>query len=148
MTRAAGLWRRPLLTGALGALLAACGGAAAAQSAQAVEVCRAKQSEVALRWGAVSQVVGAYSVTAGEVADWQETRHRASGIRRTSHWRSVFSGLPVHVCYYDGDFDGFPGKGQRPPYDRLAVIIGADGAISLDAAGPRSVFPIERPTRK
>ncbi|MGH2796827.1 MAG: hypothetical protein ACRDM0_03920 [Thermoleophilaceae bacterium] len=129
----------------LAVALAGCGSTSEVSSPAALDVCLGKQAEVALAWGRVDRLAGAYAVTAGELADWQETRHRARGIAPTSQWRDAPAGLPVHVCYFDGDFDNFPGKGQRPIYDRLAVIVGNDGALILDSAGPQSALEVERP---
>jgi hypothetical protein len=65
-------------------------------------MCVARQPEVALSWGPVRGVAGAFAVTAGELTDWQETREAARGIYLTSPWRRVGFELPLTVCYYDG----------------------------------------------
>ena len=81
---------------------------------------------------------------AHDVAAWQETRHVSSGIRRESPYRSR-GAEPMLVCFFDGDFDGFPGKGRRLPYDRIVVIFDATGLPTLDSAGPRDYLKVERP---
>jgi len=119
-----------------------------ASSSAATDVCVARQAEVALSWGSVRSVAGGFAVTARELADWQETRDAARGIQLRSKWRAMPIELPVTVCYYDGNFNNFPGRAKRPPYDRIAVIVGADGKLTLDAAGPHDNLKVERPTRK
>jgi hypothetical protein len=49
------------------------------------------------------------------------------------------------VCFFDGDFDGFPGKGNRLLYDRIVVIFDAGGQPTLDSAGPHDYLKVERP---
>jgi len=90
-------------------------------------------------------LAGAYLVIARDVADWQETRDTAFGVVRTSKYRSLAPDLPVVVCFFDGEFDHFPGKGNRPTYDRLVVFVNADDQLVLDSAGPRANLKVERP---
>jgi hypothetical protein len=129
-------------------VIAACGGVAQASSPVALKPCIARQPEVALNWGPVRGVAGAFAVTAKDLAEWQETRDASRGIRPASVWRNVPPDLALNVCYYDGDFNNFPGRDKRPAYDRIAVIIGADGRLTLDSAGPHDNLRVERPKRK
>ena len=133
----------------LTALLAACAQAAASTSG-AIGDCESHRAEVAKRWGPVQSVSGAFAVSALDVVRWQETRDAAQGIRPVSPLRrlNIPDAAPLLVCFYDGDFDHFPGRGTRPPFDRISVIIEATGRYTLDTAGPRRYFKVERPGQR
>ena len=142
MMRLTNTWRAAALT----MLLASCTQAAASPT-DAVTDCASHSGEVAKRWGAVRTVSGAFAVQALDVIAWQETRDAAKGIRPTSPLRRLNLPVttPLLVCYYDGDFDHFPGKGHRPPYDRIVVIIDGEGRYTIDSAGPSQYLHIEKP---
>ena len=112
-------------------------------SAGATSRCLDERASVA-RWGSVQGVAGAYIVPASDVAAWQETRDAGRGARPQSPFRS-YGTEPLLVCFFDGDFDSFPGAAHRPPYDRIVIIFDATGAPILDSAGPRDYLKVERP---
>ena len=116
---------------------------AAAGSADPAAECGRLAPE-AQRWGAVNAVAGGFRVTAETVAKWQENRDASRGIRTPSNFRGRGT-EPLLVCFFDGDFDGFPGRGQRPAYDRLVVIFDATGWPVLDSVGPRDYLKVELP---
>jgi hypothetical protein len=106
--------------------------------------CLGHGSDVAARWGPVQGVAGAFVVPANDLAAWQETRNADRGARPQSEFRSRGAD-PMLVCFFDGNFDSFPGRGNRAPYDRIVVIFDADGTLTLDSVGPRADLKVELP---
>ena len=125
--------------------LGACGGAASAVTpVSASAKCLDQRPAVASRWGTVNAVAGAFVVPAADVAAWQETRDASRGIRPVSELRGR-GAEQMLVCFFDGDFDSFPGRGNRPAYDRIVVIFDPGGRPTLDSAGPHDHLKVERP---
>jgi len=109
-------------------------------SSQAVTACDGQVNTYSglTSTGAQLDLIGAYSSTAGLVTTWDENRPNQIGPN------SVFSGLPseelVSVCYFSGDFTGFPGPPGAPTtYRTIVVVVQPDGSSMLDFAGPATL---------
>lgn len=89
-------------------------------------------------------VVGAFLVTAEEVASWQERKHQMVNPPIRSE---LAPDAPVSVCYVDGAFGSARGPVGHtiPDYDRIVVLIGPDDDPRLYASTHRSSFPVEDP---
>jgi hypothetical protein len=146
-------WVRCVLRGlgiGLAALLVVACGAGSSQ-ALAESICGTALKKVAALYGDISSVSGAFEVTAGELADWQETRHGPDGPHDVSPWRRAAAATPVTVCFYDGSFPYYPAPpppAKPLPYDRMVVIIALDGSTSMYVVGNHTTLGVERPQRK
>lgn len=96
--------------------------------------------------GSGASLRGSFAVSAETVAAWQETRLGPDAPRVTSDFRERSPAQPVTVCFYDGNFVSLP----RPPgedvhYERLVLIVDADGTVIVDTAGPANRIPVRAP---
>lgn len=134
-------------------LLAACGSVQSQVAADSA--CSGVGKNGAQLYGTVTGVSGSFSVTAKDVADWEETRMGPTGPQVVSNWRSRAPAEPVTVCFFDGSFPNFPSPKSAPsdtsaplPYDRLVMVVGADSQPVLFVVGNHSRLLPERPQRK
>lgn len=90
-----------------------------------------------------------YASTIGTVARWQETRHGPKGPQPVSPLRGLPEPELMAVCYYEGVFDSFPRPhvpGQvQAPYERMTILVRADGTATFYAAGRKADLRIEAP---
>ena len=129
---------RRLLVAILAA--AACVPAPAVAPNGSADRCGTVGLEFARGYGPNVHLVAAFVTTVADVASW----HSAIGGPG-----SVPPGRPldrVDVCYYDGAAvaKGPPPPATAHPYDRVRIIVAADGA-RLDAAGSAETLPLASP---
>jgi hypothetical protein len=85
-----------------------------------------------------TQLTGAYSSTAGLVTTWDENRPNQIG--PNSEFSSWPSDEAVSVCYFSGDFTGFPGPPTAPSsYHTIVVVVQPNGSSTLDFAAPANL---------
>lgn len=113
--------------------------------------CQAQIANVQAKVGGrVTAVSGAFAVPAASVANWQERRGPPDGPRVVSLFRQAPATEMLNVCFLDGLFlapHGPIGSDVRPPYDRLVVIVGPNGKLTLDTATWQTVFPVVDPSK-
>jgi hypothetical protein len=122
----------------------------------AQSTCETTGAQAAAAYGASPALIGAFGVTAAQMAAWQERPASGGGptIAR-SPWRTRPAAQVVFVCYFDGAFTGFglwaaPGPGEKavnPNYDRLVIVVEPAGKVWPLIAGYRARLPVEDPAR-
>lgn len=143
-------------------VLVACGATASPMTVadahqMATDRCGASGRELATAYGSGVKLIAAFGATAEQVVRWQEQVVHRDGPRPTSPYRSRAAGEPIVVCYFDGSFTGIAkGAGpagtavtstRAPAYERIIVLVHADGSSALFAAGRMSTLPVTDPTR-
>ena len=144
---------RWLLATSLALVLGACGShvesaGAASGNGSAAPATLADCGQRAQIYGSVTRAAGVYAVSAQELVIWQETRHGPNGPRPVSEFRNLPPAELVGVCFVDGSFPGFPrgpGGASKPPYDRLVLLVKADGSSVVDSVGYQSNIPVVKP---
>ncbi len=135
-------------------VLSACVTAAAA--GRAATECGSQGLQLAQRYGANARPVGAFDLSAAQMAAYQERGPQAAGATPaphvvTSSWRRRPATEHVSMCFYDGTFDKFslragPGSTPPPVPDRIVILVDASGNAGLVQAGPSSGIPVRDPT--
>lgn len=98
-----------------------------------------------------ARLVGAFTSTAGAVADWTENTNYPDAPRATSPWRALPPSAMAYVCYFDGQFaitrpPPPPGSTEPPMADRAVILIDANGAqVPPGKSGPSQSIPLLPP---
>lgn len=114
--------------------------APALTSASAVAVCNGQVGKYSGMSASDTplELTGAYSSTAGLVTTWDE--NRPGQIGPNSDFSGWSSSELVSVCYFSGDFTGFPGPpGSPTAYYTIVVVVQTNGSSTLDFAGPANL---------
>lgn len=141
-------------------LFSACGSLAAGDGSPraAIDLPRASTAcltaglALANQYDPKTQLIASFDSNAGDVAYWQENRSGPDGPRPRSSFATKPATEFVAACYFDGVFPGFPqgppGPTPRPPYDRLLILVGADGSSVLMSAGWGTRLPAVAPMKR
>lgn len=90
-------------------------------------------------WGPEVQVVESVASDGRGVAEWLTTPGRPVSDEQVQSWRESI-GL-VAVCYYDGDFSGFPApQDVARTFDRMLLLVPQDGEPIVQSVGPRDAL--------
>jgi hypothetical protein len=104
---------------------------------QATAVCKA--AGVATGWGTQGALVAAMTVTASDVTTWAVRVGRDDA----GAWQQRPPSESATLCYFDGQFSGFPvPPGAPDTFDRVLILVPAEGDPSLVAAGRKSTLPL------
>lgn len=142
-----------LITGSA-VMLAACGQTAVTatgttgnthDSWSAVNACAGPGRQLALAHGngQAVQILATYSTTAAQLVKWDETRYGVQGGTPPSQFITLAANEPVAICYFGGNFTGFPMEPPTPgatrttlPYRTLVVVVDQKGNATVDSVGP------------
>lgn len=119
--------------GLLVAIVQLLAGRATVGSAESNAACEDARPEAA-DYGAITGIARAETLTASQVADWQEGRHAGEVSGVTSPLRSEDANLGVTVCIYRGEFST-PVPPGLPPHNMLRLLILGSGRTLFDSAG-------------
>lgn len=120
---------------------------ARAARTMALELCEGPGRRIAEESATISELESALASSAGNVAEWQETRYaEIANARSESRWRDTPPDLFTAVCYFDVSSVSAPrgplypttdpetGKeiqAPLPPYDQVVVVVTEDGQTQL-----------------
>ena len=109
--------------------------------------CQAAGLKVAQSLDGDARLAAAFVANAADTASWQAHGYGLGTLTITTSSSQHAPLDRVDVCYFDGAFNlgGHPNTATTRAYERLLVVVMADGDAKIATAGFRDTMPLARP---
>ena len=109
--------------------------------------CQAAGLKVARALDGDARLTAAFVANAADIASWQAHGYGLGTLTITTNSSAKAPLDRVDVCYFDGAFNlgGHPNGSTAPAYERLLVVVMADGDAKVATAGFRDTMPLASP---